>query len=48
MGGGTKLVNMVGTNSGHCPNDAKFEALYNKEVQYLGNQVGGGGGVLQQ
>ncbi|WMV30303.1 hypothetical protein MTR67_023688 [Solanum verrucosum] len=41
MGGGTKSVNAVGTNSGQCPNDAKFEELYNEEVQYLGNQVGG-------
>ncbi|WMV38399.1 hypothetical protein MTR67_031784 [Solanum verrucosum] len=39
MGGGTKSVNVVGTNIGQC--DVKFEALYNEEVQYLGNQVGG-------
>ncbi|WMV59011.1 hypothetical protein MTR67_052396 [Solanum verrucosum] len=46
MGGGTKSVNAVGTNSGQCPDDAKFEVLYNEKVHYLGNQVGGGGGVL--
>ncbi|WMV29761.1 hypothetical protein MTR67_023146 [Solanum verrucosum] len=41
MRGGLKLAYMVGTNSGHCPDDAKFEALYNEEVQYLGNQMRG-------
>ncbi|WMV50851.1 hypothetical protein MTR67_044236 [Solanum verrucosum] len=40
MGGRTRSVNAVGTNSGQFPNDAKFEILYNEEVQYLGNQVG--------
>jgi len=37
----TKLVNAVGTNNGPCLNDAKFKALYNEKVQYLGNQVWG-------
>ncbi|WMV53927.1 hypothetical protein MTR67_047312 [Solanum verrucosum] len=48
MGGGLKSVNAVGTNSGHYSNDTKFETLYNEKVQYLGNQMGdgGGGGVL--
>jgi len=41
MGGGLKSVNVVATDSGQCPNDAKFEALYNEEVQYLGNQMMG-------
>lgn len=27
--------------------EAKFEALYNKRVQHLGNQVRGGGGGSQ-
>ncbi|WMV50552.1 hypothetical protein MTR67_043937 [Solanum verrucosum] len=40
MGGGTKSVNPVGTTNGQCPDNAKFEALYNEKVQYLGNQVG--------
>uniref|UniRef100_M1DF48 Integrase core domain containing protein n=1 Tax=Solanum tuberosum TaxID=4113 RepID=M1DF48_SOLTU len=48
MKGGTKSVNAVGTNSGQCPNDAKFEALYNEEVQYLGNQVGSSQHKYQQ
>ncbi|WMV37637.1 hypothetical protein MTR67_031022 [Solanum verrucosum] len=47
VGGLTKSVNAVGTNIGQCLDDTKFEALYIEEVQYLGNQVGGGGrGVL--
>ncbi|WMV08098.1 hypothetical protein MTR67_001483 [Solanum verrucosum] len=29
---GLKLVNVVGFNSGHCPNDAMFAALYNERV----------------
>jgi len=41
IGSGLKFVNAVGTNSGQCLDDAKFEALYNEKVQYLGNQVGG-------
>jgi len=28
-------VNVVGTNIGQCPNDSKFEALYNEKVQYF-------------
>jgi len=31
--GGAKLVNAVGTNGGQCLYNAKFEALYNEEVQ---------------
>ncbi|WMV58955.1 hypothetical protein MTR67_052340 [Solanum verrucosum] len=30
MGGGTKLENVVGTNSGLCPDDAKFEIVVGK------------------
>ncbi|WMV09425.1 hypothetical protein MTR67_002810 [Solanum verrucosum] len=41
MGGGLKSVNVVGTNSGQCLNDANFAILYNEEVKYLGNQVRG-------
>ncbi|WMV45653.1 hypothetical protein MTR67_039038 [Solanum verrucosum] len=41
MGCGLKDVNVVGKNVGQCPYYAKFEALHNKEVQYLGNQIGG-------
>ncbi|WMV41287.1 hypothetical protein MTR67_034672 [Solanum verrucosum] len=48
MEGGTKSFNAIGTNSGQCTNDAKFEALYNEEVQYLGNQVGGSQHKYQQ
>ncbi|WMV19593.1 hypothetical protein MTR67_012978 [Solanum verrucosum] len=40
-GGGTNSINVVGTNSEKCHDDAKFEVLYNEEVQYLRNQVGG-------
>ncbi|WMV41742.1 hypothetical protein MTR67_035127 [Solanum verrucosum] len=46
MRGGLKLVNVVGTNNGQCPEDAKFKAVYNKEVQYWENQMGGGGGLF--
>ncbi|WMV45768.1 hypothetical protein MTR67_039153 [Solanum verrucosum] len=45
---GLKLVNAVGTNSGQCPDDANFEALYNEEMQYLGNQMGGSHTNYQQ
>ncbi|WMV59101.1 hypothetical protein MTR67_052486 [Solanum verrucosum] len=41
MGGGLKSVNAVGTNSEQCLDYAKFEELYNEEVQYFRNQVGG-------
>lgn len=41
MGGGLKLVNVVRTSSGKFPKHAKFEALFNEEVQYLGNHMGG-------
>ncbi|WMV54334.1 hypothetical protein MTR67_047719, partial [Solanum verrucosum] len=37
IGGGTKSINAVATNSRLHPNDTKFEALYNEEVQYLEN-----------
>ncbi|WMV58512.1 hypothetical protein MTR67_051897 [Solanum verrucosum] len=40
IGGSLKSMNTVGTNNGQCLDDAKFEALYYKEVQYLGNQMG--------
>ncbi|WMV08787.1 hypothetical protein MTR67_002172 [Solanum verrucosum] len=47
MGGVLKSVDMVQNNIGQCSNDAKFEAFYNEEVQYLRNQIGeGGGGVF--
>ncbi|WMV13791.1 hypothetical protein MTR67_007176 [Solanum verrucosum] len=39
LGGGFKSVNVAGTISGQYKDDAKFEALYNEEVQYLGNQM---------
>ncbi|WMV58488.1 hypothetical protein MTR67_051873 [Solanum verrucosum] len=41
IGGGLKSMNTVGSNNGKFLDDAKFEALYYKEVQYLGNQMGG-------
>ncbi|WMV25214.1 hypothetical protein MTR67_018599 [Solanum verrucosum] len=41
MGGGLRDVNVVVTRVGQCPNDAKFETIYNDETQYLGNQMGG-------
>ncbi|WMV25109.1 hypothetical protein MTR67_018494 [Solanum verrucosum] len=41
IGGRTNLVKVVGTNTRQCPDDTKFEVLYNEEVQYLENQVGG-------
>ncbi|WMV25290.1 hypothetical protein MTR67_018675 [Solanum verrucosum] len=40
-GGGLKVVNVVGTSVGQCQEDAKFETLYNEEVDYMGNQLGG-------
>ncbi|KAH0740735.1 hypothetical protein KY290_033778 [Solanum tuberosum] len=41
MGGGYKDMNVVGANSGVSPDDAQFEAMYNIEVQFLSNQIGG-------
>ncbi|WMV37805.1 hypothetical protein MTR67_031190 [Solanum verrucosum] len=38
---GFKSVNTVGTRTRHCPEDAKFDTLYNEEVQYTGNQMRG-------
>ncbi|WMV41745.1 hypothetical protein MTR67_035130 [Solanum verrucosum] len=32
MGGGLKLVNVVGTSSGKCPKHAKFEGLFNEKT----------------
>lgn len=40
IGGGLKLVNLVGTDSGYCLNDAKFEAIYKVEFQYVRIQIG--------
>lgn len=37
MGDGLRSVNAVRTKSGWCPNSDRFEALYNEEVQNLGN-----------
>ncbi|WMV41792.1 hypothetical protein MTR67_035177 [Solanum verrucosum] len=34
------MVNAVGEGSRQCPEDDKFEELYNKEVNYIGNQLG--------
>ncbi|WMV45980.1 hypothetical protein MTR67_039365 [Solanum verrucosum] len=39
MRGGLKSLNMVRISSRQCPEDYKFEALYNEEVQYLENQM---------
>ncbi|WMV33379.1 hypothetical protein MTR67_026764 [Solanum verrucosum] len=41
MGGGFNMVNAIGTSSEQCSEDAKFEALYNEKVNYMGNQLGG-------
>ncbi|WMV46402.1 hypothetical protein MTR67_039787 [Solanum verrucosum] len=41
MGGGCKVVNVVGANSGFNSDYAHFEAMYNEEVKFLSNQVGG-------
>ncbi|WMV38293.1 hypothetical protein MTR67_031678 [Solanum verrucosum] len=40
MGGGYKVVNAVGTNSGVSPDDVQFEAMYNEKVQFFSNQAG--------
>ncbi|WMV50566.1 hypothetical protein MTR67_043951 [Solanum verrucosum] len=41
MGGELKMVNAIGTSSGQCLESAKFEALYNEEVNYMENHLGG-------
>uniref|UniRef100_M1DCK0 Integrase core domain containing protein n=1 Tax=Solanum tuberosum TaxID=4113 RepID=M1DCK0_SOLTU len=41
MVGGFKNVNAVGASSIMCLEDEKFEAMYNEEVQFLSNQMGG-------
>ncbi|WMV41120.1 hypothetical protein MTR67_034505 [Solanum verrucosum] len=41
MGGGFKMLNAIGESRGKFPKDAKFKALYNEEVNYMGNQIGG-------
>jgi len=41
VGGGLKVLHTIGTSSGQCPKDAKFKKLYNEEVNYKGNQLGG-------
>uniref|UniRef100_M1DPA2 Athila retroelement ORF1 protein n=1 Tax=Solanum tuberosum TaxID=4113 RepID=M1DPA2_SOLTU len=40
MGAGTRSVNVVGVGCAN-PEESKFEALYNKEVNFLANQGGG-------
>lgn len=35
MGGGLKVLNVVGTSIEQCPEDAIFEALYNENTQYF-------------
>ncbi|WMV54791.1 hypothetical protein MTR67_048176 [Solanum verrucosum] len=40
IGGGYKAMNVVGANSGISLDDAKFETMYNEEVQFLSNLVG--------
>ncbi|WMV58852.1 hypothetical protein MTR67_052237 [Solanum verrucosum] len=44
MQSGYKIVNVVGSSSRVSRDDAKFEALYNKEIQFLSSQVWGEGG----
>ncbi|WMV29902.1 hypothetical protein MTR67_023287 [Solanum verrucosum] len=41
MGSGDKAMNVVGTNSEMSSDDAYFEAIYNKEVQFLSSQAVG-------
>lgn len=40
MGAGTMSVNVVGVN-GLNPKEAKFETLYNEELNFLAKQGGG-------
>ncbi|WMV09149.1 hypothetical protein MTR67_002534 [Solanum verrucosum] len=40
MEGGLKSVNAIGTNSWQCSDYSMFEALHDKQVQFLGNQLG--------
>lgn len=40
-GGGFKFVNVVGASSGLNLEDAKFEAMYDEEVHFFRNKLGG-------
>ena len=41
INGGLKSVNAIHASKGHVSEDAKFDALFEEEVQYLSNQPGG-------
>jgi len=41
INGGFKSVNVVDTRVGKVSDDANIHAMYNEEVQYLANQLGG-------